>query len=217
MQEDAIKPIVGQRFDIDEDNYVVSYVRNPNNRHAFLILEGVNEEGEQVAWHMHLITKKGSTNTLDQLLTEKWVGGKSVFAYPLWTIKKVASDAPLPLQKTEITITPMKDRANWEYLNLIAREYVYRSYSITSKQAEKLLSSVKEDIAADNIYYNFSGDGSAHSGSFSGKPHHSCLSWAKRKLIDIDVPLAGKWYNWLIVIPELEIPKDSTSNAPSNG
>ena len=58
MEDLTMRNVIGGKYNIDQNNWVLSLVRNPMTDHGFLVIEGVDSDGARIIREAHLGHKK---------------------------------------------------------------------------------------------------------------------------------------------------------------
>jgi hypothetical protein len=192
--------ILGDDSDfINPETWAVSAVRKQDSKnplHVFLVIQGMNESGQNLLYKAHLTINDNSGS-----------GHQST---------------SLQNKKAKIILDSYSEALEKEPTKIDAyfKNCVHRTAWITAKKGLELLKIIKEDIKNDNIYYTLVDNKVKNMSVNIGISSNSknCASWAEWVLERADIKLIHSgWLGVIIAVhSKILLPDDSQSSpAPS--
>ena len=199
-----VQSILDEYTKIAKNNWVVALGRKMqgktlNTEHAFLLVEGIQENGAVfIAKYELTVSKQGVSVLLINERTGTPTEVQKIFKDILWSK------------------TPENIAAELQYNS---DGWYKKSWAVTAKQASTLIANIKED-EFKTIPYSISGiesvSGSSNSGS--SKSGHNCFTWARQKLRDLKEPrineeLESGWMDKLVAVTSRHVgPKEEAKS-----
>lgn len=149
--EQEIRSLINDAHLLSQEGWAVSILRKFNTEHAFLVLEGIKQDGQPAIFRADFF----------QQLTAK---------EPIWrniesTIKSSSGKAFIRLD----IMTPSE-------LNDLIGQLQFHSWGLCAKDAVKLMKKLGEESGKEYSYH-IGGNNSSFSVSTSTSKHQNCLSW----------------------------------------
>lgn len=173
----AMRSFISERHLLDSQNWVVSVVRRIGTEHAFLMLEGMNEEKTQVSLRSDLFLDKNTSF------------GKLLKKADNNVLSLLLQGSTSPSQQAFIRVCEMSEHD----CRQLAGNNEHQSWDLTSQQAETLLTHFIEE-GNRTMGYNPVGNSSLYSSSYSGSDYHNCVSWCREALRVIGIEVGHAYY-----------------------
>lgn len=181
-----LRTIVGGQHLITPSRWALSLVRKANADHAYLILEGVDENNERFCMDAHLVVKKTNERKADIVFRGIPVNqlkeiGDSCHAYT-WTLSKEAGETLITTIKSE------KARADRNEINYV----LAGKTQVNTFISNSLWNESKESL--ENHSQNASIEGLTRDG-------HSCCSWAISMVKSLGLPTPSSFTPFIVCVP----------------
>lgn len=204
-----MKTIIGDKANkhiITQDQWALSLVRKIKKeervRHAYLILEGVDAEGERVIQDIHLVTKKGSDDKKADIVyrdisTEEVIAvGESCASYT-WGLTKGTNENPGLVEQLIALVEGEKERAKNDEINyvLLGKTPINNTLGVSLENVHSTaLKGKMETTSTNSVSATLLRDG------------HNCYSWAKDVVKSLGLPYHKEsWMSFFAADPSREV------------
>lgn len=166
--------------EVSQERWLVAMVRRPETEHSFLLIEGIDPEGEWRLFRADLFVDEN----------KPIFEASGMILSGIATIRKVEADLN--------DLIKMENNGGW----------YEQSWPVTQERAIQLMDKIEESSRED-IKYALPGDGSIYRGSRSSAKVHNCVTWCTEQLRAIAIPVHGSWTDQFVVRPSRAVPGDS--------
>lgn len=182
-----MRTIVGGQHLLTSNVWALSLVRKLDADHAYLILEGVDENQARICMDAHLVVKKSNQRKADIVfrgitLNQLKAVGEACHSFT-WTLSKAQAEQLMATIKAE------KARADKEEINYVmAGKTLINTFVSNSLWNESKLS-------LENHSKNVSVDALTREG-------HSCCSWAIAMIKSLHLPTPANFTAFIACVPK---------------
>ena len=196
-----MKTIVGGSHVISNDLWALSLIRREGKHHAYLILEGVDKDGERVMQEVHFHIKEG---------TDGKKGEVTFGDMPIGKLRKVGEKCN---SYTWHLTQEQVEKFNSIIISEQKRDYDYVHFGKT-KTGGLLGDSLESSGSKQSkqSLENKSGGSSCMDALL--RKGHNCLSWAKAVVQALELRTPTSWVSLMVVAPKHELQGTHDGNAP---
>ena len=189
-----VRSIVDDSYFVNDGSWVVSLVCKKGAEHGFLLIQG-SEGGLSQFWRSDLFLDD------DQPLRNVGDTSGGKFAASFFKPEKADAIRGMPWDGKALIKLLEKDQAYFEALCAEDRGLQQQTWRITADQGRRLMQAIDADTQK-NIRYILAGNGSSWSSVISQcGNYHNCMSWAQKKLVEINIATGKTWHDWVVVQP----------------
>lgn len=199
-----MRSIIDDSYMVNDNRWVVSLVCEYQKEHGFLLLQG-QIQGKPKFWRSDLfIDADRPIRTLKQTPAGR-------FSATLFKNDEKNSSSQFIWDGT--ALIKLKESKLEDFL-ILKDKLMHFSRSITAEQGRQLLLSIQNDFDK-NIRYFLAGDGSSWSSVLSEcGNYHNCISWARKKLKEINLDIPSTMTDFIVVQPSAVVAAGNSSITP---
>lgn len=186
MLNQPSKVSVNAREEISQERWIVAMVRRRGAEHAFLLIEGIDNDG---IWRL--------------FRADLFIDGDK----PLFTASRMALSGTALIRLVEADLNHLVELEN-------KGGWYEQSWPVTQHQALDIMQKI-EKSSTEDIKYALPGDGSIYRGSRGSGKVHNCATWCSEQLRSIGLEVHGSWTDQFVVRPSDLVPGDSAEEKPS--